>query len=80
MRGYGRQESGFKSSGKSFTHIHLDYVRVEILSCIKKTNLLGHDVLEKMKDIYYGKKVLYSDGTYVIAHFEILGEIFFPGN
>ena len=34
--------------------------------------------MEKMKDIYYGKKVLYCDGTYVMAHFEVLGEIFFP--
>ena len=30
-----------------------------------------------MKDIYSGKKVLYSDSTYVIARFEVPGEIFF---
>ena len=36
--GCGRQRSGFKSPGGSFhTYIHLDYVRVEFLSCIKKT-------------------------------------------
>ena len=30
-----------------------------------------------MKDIYSGKKVLYSDSIYVIARFEVPGEIFF---
>ena len=29
---------GFKSLGGTFTHIHLDYVRVEFLSCMKKKN------------------------------------------
>ena len=31
------KRSGFKSPRGSFTHIHLDYVRIEILSCKKKT-------------------------------------------
>ena len=30
------KRSGFKSPRGSFTHIHLDYVRIEILSCKKK--------------------------------------------
>ena len=30
------QRSGFKILGRSFTHIYLNYVRVEFLSCIKK--------------------------------------------
>ena len=34
--GRGGQELGFKSPRGSFIHIHLDYIRVEFLSCIKK--------------------------------------------
>ena len=34
--GRGGQESGFKSPRGSFIHIHLDYIIVEFLSCIKK--------------------------------------------